>query len=419
MQIKYKDKYYSYIMVFILIYMTSSYYTTVVKRIPGIVIVMSLFFAAIISVLLNRKNMGTNFNSRSFILLLFMFVASVLTCFIHGDGIYYYAIILFAVVTGYLITLSYSFNKFANAFIKVMYYISAFSLIIYFAVLIYPSIVDYAPIIGQRGESNVHNFLFAVALSGAEYNRNYGLFWEPGAFQTYLNLALIFELFINDKIRMKYIVVFVIAIATTFSTTGYIALLPILLAYILNNRIMVQKHKHTYKYYAAIIFVSCVILKLLPDNYAFLAFGKLNGLFTDSEISNFSVSVRMNSIIYPFYEFIKSPAIGVGYGKFLSMAAEKLYLMPTCTQINWLAIFGVLWGIPCNYYYLRNNLRFHCGLISKIFLAIALSLILISEDYIIIAFIYVLIFYGAGNIKSYRKGKLYESGILFKDRLFE
>lgn len=409
LQIKYKDKFNSYIIVFILIYMTSSYYTTGVKTIPGIVIVMSLFFATIVSVLLSRKNIAENFNPKGFLLLLFMFIVALLSCLICGDNIYHYAILLFSVVTGYLITLSYSFNKFANALLEVMYFLSVFSLVVFLAVWIYPSVIDYAPIIGQRAGLNVHNLLFAVALPEAEFNRNYGLFWEPGAFQTYLNLALTFELFINKKIRMKYVFVFIAAIVTTFSTTGYFALALILIAYILNSKKLLLKIKHMFKYFVAFLIVGLMVFNFWPNDYTYLLFGKLAGIFSEGGSSDFSTSVRINAIIYPFYEFIKSPLIGIGYEKYLSMASEKLYTMPTCTPINWFALFGVLWGIPCSYYYLRNTLRFHCGLISKFLLGIALLLIIMSEDYTRIAFIYVLIFYGVGKFKRIEKHKIAES----------
>lgn len=62
--------------------------------------------------------------------------------------------------------------------------------------------------------------------------RNCGPFWEPGAFQGFLNLSLWFELTINrerDKYWKLRIIVFIITVLTTLSTGGYVALFTILL----------------------------------------------------------------------------------------------------------------------------------------------------------------------------------------------
>lgn len=397
---EFKDKPSSYIIVFLLIYITSSYFFTVTNIVPGIATIVFLFFASILSIVLNERDFKKNFSIKSFLLLLFMLIVALMSALFNGDGIYNHTILIFAVISGYLITIAYSFDRFINIYLKVMYFISAFSIFVFLVVLIFPSVITYAPVIGQRDGVNVHNLVFSVALPGSEFNRNYGFFWEPGAFQVYLNLALIFELFITKRLRKKYVLAFILAVITTFSTTGYIVLLPILVAYMLNNKGLVLRYKNTFKYIIAIIVVALIAFRFMPDDYIRLLFGKLEGLFSESGSSHFSTTVRVNAIIYPFFEFLKSPIVGVGYEKYLLVAKEKIYSMPTFTPINWFALFGILWGFPCNYYYLKNILRFRCGLISKISLLIALVLVIMSEDFIRIAFIYVFIFYGAGKINK-------------------
>lgn len=387
----------AYIIIFILIYITSSYFSTVAGIVPGILSVVILFVSSVLSVVLNRKSFKENFNAKGYMLLLLLIIVSLVSSFIYGDGIYNHLIIIFAVISGYLVTLAYSFEKFINIYLKIMYFISVFSIFIFVIVFIAPSIFNYVPVIGYRGGVEVHNLFFTVALPRAEFNRNYGLFWEPGAFQVYLNLALIFELFAKNELRKRYVLVFILAIITTFSTTGYIVLVPILLAYLIKADFFI-KHKHNFKYVIAITIISLLVFKFMPENYIRLLFGKLEGLFSESGNSNFSTTVRINAIIYPFYEFIKSPFIGVGYSQYLTMAAEKIYTMPTFTPINWFALFGLLWGIPCNYYYIRNVLHFKSGKFSRCLIAIALLLVIMSEDFIRIAFMYVLIFYGTKNM---------------------
>ncbi|RAP74011.1 hypothetical protein [Paenibacillus montanisoli] len=400
---KQKESFSSYIIIFLLLYITSSYYLNVSNVVPGIVSVLLLLFSVIIGIFLNAKDFKLNFSLERLFLLFFLLIVALISAFIYQDGIYNHVIILAAVISGYLFTLSYSFNRFVKIYTNLMYFISIFSLVVFLIVSLYPSILYFAPIVGQRVGVNVHNLFFSVALPGAEFNRNYGFFWEPGAFEVYLNMALMFELFLTTKVRRKYIIIFIATIATTFSTTGYFALVPIIIAYILKDKNYLLKNLRIFKYIALLIIVVPLMFKLMPEDYSRLLFGKLNGVFTESGSTHFSTSVRINAVVYPFYEFIKSPFIGIGYEKYLSMAAEKLYTMPTCTPINWFTLFGVLWGIPCNYYYLKNSFRYKCGTFSKILLAIAMLIIIFSEDFIRIAFIYVLVFYGVDSVKFTNK----------------
>ncbi len=66
--------------------------------------------------------------------------------------------------------------------------------------------------------------------------RNTGMFWEPGAHQGFLNLALVFLMRLDDinKRRFKAIVL-VLGVLSTQSTTGYIVLMLVSLMYVLEK----------------------------------------------------------------------------------------------------------------------------------------------------------------------------------------
>ncbi len=67
-------------------------------------------------------------------------------------------------------------------------------------------------------------------------SRNCGMFWEPGAYQGYLNIAVMFALMFDTMKKIKYqILILIIAILTTKSTTGYAVLAFILAYYIMFN----------------------------------------------------------------------------------------------------------------------------------------------------------------------------------------
>lgn len=401
-EIEFKEKRSSYIIIFLLIYITSSYFATISGLVSGTICIVGLIFISILSVILNNRNFKENFNLKSYLLLLLLIIVSLVSSFIYGDGIYNHIIILSAVISGYLVTLAYSFERFINVYLKIMYFISVFSIIVYLIVSFVPSILNFTPVIGYRVGVEVHNLFFLslyLELNLIEIMVCFG----SSAFQVYLNLALIFELFTKKTVRKRYVVGFIIAIITTFSTTGYIVLVPILLAYLINNGRINMNYKKTYKYFLVISLLSFLVLEFMPEEYIRLIFGKLEGVFSEGGSTNFSTTVRVNAIVFPFYEFIRSPLIGVGYRQYLAMAAEKIFTMPTFTPINWFALFGLLWGVSCNYYYLRNIMHFKSGNISRCLIAIALLLVIMSEDFIRIAFMYVLIFYGTKNFKRNKK----------------
>lgn len=68
------------------------------------------------------------------------------------------------------------------------------------------------------------------------YIRNAGPFWEPGVFAIFLNIGLFFNLFLKKVFFEITNILFIICIITTFSTTGYIALIANITFFTLANK---------------------------------------------------------------------------------------------------------------------------------------------------------------------------------------
>jgi hypothetical protein len=65
------------------------------------------------------------------------------------------------------------------------------------------------------------------------FHRNSGFYWEPGTHGGFLCLALFLNLFHRkEKLTSKYNILFMVTILTTLSTTTYLALFFILIAYL-------------------------------------------------------------------------------------------------------------------------------------------------------------------------------------------
>ena len=140
-------------------------------------------------------------------------------------------------IIGPLIVASIVERRAVAIYVRVMYWITIVSLIIY-ALCFNPEIqkilleltkkfvsmnVEDAVFEGGGANIVIYNFQGNRTLEGLGIRRNCGPFWEPGQFGVYLCIALFFNLFI-EKQRLRFAnLFFVIALLTTCSTGAYMA----------------------------------------------------------------------------------------------------------------------------------------------------------------------------------------------------
>lgn len=121
---------------------------------------------------------------------------------------------------------------FKKVFLDLMTVVCVVSLLTFLFPSFFLSIPIFPPIYNILGRE-YHFFIFSN-ISVIDQTRNYGLFTEPSRFQAYINLCLIFLLFNKGKIDLRRIILFVITLITTLSTTGFVAFLIIMMAFILS-----------------------------------------------------------------------------------------------------------------------------------------------------------------------------------------
>lgn len=135
-------------------------------------------------------------------------------------------------------------DKFAQYYSKIIYLCCIISLICFtYNVMggILPFITLSKNIDGgniYRVSSFIYTQLYNPAEGGGLTLRNCGPFWEPGAFQGFINLALFFEFYKIPRITKKWLLkisIFIVTIITTFSTGGYIVLFVNLMYFLYNT----------------------------------------------------------------------------------------------------------------------------------------------------------------------------------------
>lgn len=135
-------------------------------------------------------------------------------------------------------------------YIRLMYFLAWFSLIVY-ASLYIDSVKSLLVQLGNDifqplfyYDNPVHTispniilYTFNPSCMGSPL-RNSGPFWEPGGFAVFLIFALIFNLMIKKKLLSKINIILIITIVTTLSTAGYIGLFIIIVGYIVCTKLL-------------------------------------------------------------------------------------------------------------------------------------------------------------------------------------
>lgn len=147
--------------------------------------------------------------------------------------------------------------------------------------------------------------------------RNPGAFWEPGAFAGYINLAIAFEVIFIKKFAGKGLI-FLAALLTTFSTTGYLAAGLFFFLYF----ILVEPNSKRKLIITPVIFGAMIYLIFNVD---FLAekISFQTQLFIENSVYNTQSEndTRLGSAVLDFTDFQRSPVFGTGpsdetrYGK--------------------------------------------------------------------------------------------------------
>src|SRR5688500_12908439 len=138
-------------------------------------------------------------------------------------------------------------SNFLSSFLRLLFFLSLASIFFYLFFLIVPSIEEALfankhfwddPATNEYKKSLIIYNIFREPLFGSDslglfgLPRNSGPFWEPGAFGGYLTMGIAFEMILFRKFS-KRVIIFLIALLSTFSTGGYMAITLFFLIYFL------------------------------------------------------------------------------------------------------------------------------------------------------------------------------------------
>lgn len=271
----------------------------------------------------------------------------IITSFYNFDvsGGYIYQIWLFFLAC--LVINFYSQKQFIYIYLKLVYILSFISLFIFIISNISSSFFEMFPMQTNSAGANVYNLGICMVSFENTYIRNMSIFREPGVFMIYLNFAVILELFFKEEINRRYLLVFILAVVSTFSTAAFIILGTILFAYLFikSTKKVVIKNK-------AIIcglIVLAALFILSSSQFYSMIFDKIG----KDSIGEGSSLARGVSVLANLNIFLENFLFGVGLKLYpLTFSKATLALIGlsldignnTNTITTILAVYGVFTG---------------------------------------------------------------------------
>jgi hypothetical protein len=247
--------------------------------------------------------------------------------------------------------------------------------------------------------------LFYVNAIGDPSNslmRSSGFMWEPGGFAMIIIWAIIYNLRNNGNKIDKKVIVYIIALITTFSTAGYLAIIFVIMSVYLKK----------------LTLPNIIIMSILLVFY-FLYVYKLG--FMSEKINSYIVGYQDNELIYDneggyikvnrlrgaYYDFKETLKFPTGYGVInkSDISVTKVIIYGT----NGLGSLLVMWGFPMFIYLMVLTRRYinvigpdKIKLINANLLLTSLLIIFFSNPISHNVFIYLILFTPVvmGKIKS-------------------
>ena len=399
----YRIRFIDYILVYLLIFISNAYvlsqYSGTIRMMMYLILISILILSNINNVIIKRK---------CFIIYCVVMSNIIITVLINSEDAEQMLLNISLFSVAYVYATIYDYDRFIIIFVQIIYFLSVVSLILYFMTLIAPEIVMKLPSEYNIQGKPVYNMFFSTININNYLIRNQGIFWEPGAFQTFINLALIFNLFYFKDIKIRNIIILTITLFTTYSTTGYIVGSGILMVFLINSRKNIRDNKskniNSIMIIMVVIFISMAYAyMIIPEAAKYQLFGKLSAYLdniNDGDVT--STSIRIDAIKTSLKYFIKRPLFGNGNIGMRNIAFESGYKMNTATMLNWFSMFGIIMGTIMNYGIYRMTNYFSVCTKMKIILWLLIIMSFMSEDYVRNPSIIVFVFLGYNNIGLHR-----------------
>lgn len=241
---------------------------------------------------------------------------------------------------GYLFAEKYSSIGFAEAFCTIMRVIAMVSIACWLLSDFISSLSFLPTITNTNGLQYKFLFFTNIPMRVNHARRNLGPFWEPGAYQIYLVVALYFTMFVRQQKNKWFdVALFCTAALTTLSGAPLIPMLLLFVAYFLEKRDV--------KSFGIVMFFGVMFIALFSTGFFNEMLEKLSG---DGEYS--SMTYRMIALEGGIKGFLANPIFGSSpeTNEAIKLQLAQAYLdsdysSNANTFANFFAYYGVFVGL--------------------------------------------------------------------------
>jgi len=369
---------------------------------------VSLVLFLFLLVCLSPVFRGVKFPVDSLFYLLLMASFLLILLFFRGefDNLKEYVGVVGRLIIAYLVTVMVGKRKFIEIYTDILVFYSAFSLIMFSVGLVFLDFILSLPIsFNDAGTGYRHLYVYFYQGIDTWNFRNAGMFWEPGAYQVFLSLALVFEIYFVNKSSVRKAIL-IAAIASTVSTIGLLVL--VILSFV---RLFSMKPLKSY-----ILFAFFISVLLVFDIFDTLLGNKLDGV-------NISGVDRIVGQLADIQLFLSAPIFGVGFSAYPESFKSAAYALgafaPTSSNsfTGLLALNGFIYSLllflPMFAFFLRTSLK-----ISDRVLMLAIYIMLLSSQGLFNQLLFILImFYGIQSNMANQTQCLVDQSTLKEGRL--
>ena len=206
-------------------------------------------------------------NWKELLILIFMLSIMSISTLINREPMETYLSRIVVVILAYVICRAYSIRQFANVFDCFIFIVSIFNIITEVMAYITPNLLRKLPAFTNTAGYTFYSYIIGgISTANGNLNslliRGQGILWEPGAYAIYLVFALLFQLFVFETSNYKRIFLYILCLIITFSTTGYLSFLVLIIGFLMSKRTsnMSKWLKNIFILFAILIAIAIVIL---------------------------------------------------------------------------------------------------------------------------------------------------------------
>ncbi len=276
-------------------------------------------------------------------------------------------------------------DRFIGTYINVIVFLAAISLLGYSLDQLSP-FNDLVTVLyklkGIEGEGGPgYEGIFYLFSFQAHLERNNSIFYEPGAYQIFLNTALFILFFVKTNLRRNrqwlYILVLILTLATTRSTTGYLIFLVMLVFVLTKSEILSGSGK------AILASVILLAVAVLSAQFQKVIFEKIQDYLDVADITDQS-NLRSFDLLVDL-EIIKKHVFGVGHKEYSRQVSAIGKIKEGQATSNGVTMALAVYGLPFSLflfvsYYLSFRRLLGPGVLSLVAFVLLL-IVLVGESY--------------------------------------